>query len=115
MGAAAEQRYVSFAGRQAESALPNHNETFVRDINKLPKREGAQTPFGDVHFVPGHGGWWAECPKTGFGYWFKSLRDAVRAFQIVVAIDGQRLIGIPGSKPLARDMHPITETEDEQS
>jgi hypothetical protein len=97
MSAASENRYRAFAARQAQAQAGHlsHNEALVRDLNAIPKASGAPTPFGDVHFVHGHNGWWAECPTTGFGYWFKTLRKAAAAFNVAIFIDGNRLIGQP--------------------
>ncbi len=56
----------------------------IADLNALPKREGARKPWGNVHFIAGHGGWWAECPTTGRGYWFALLADAVCAWLVTI-------------------------------
>lgn len=96
MSAASENRYVAFAARQADAAMPDHNDRFVADLNAMPKYDGASTPFDDIHFVQSHGGWFAECPTTGYGYWFKTLREAVRSWRVVVVLDGGVLVGIPG-------------------
>lgn len=47
-------------------------------LNALAKFNDAGTPFGPVRFVEGNGGFWIECPKTGFGWWYTTLREAVR-------------------------------------
>lgn len=57
---------------------------FMDDLNAVPKTANAYRPFGDVHFVPGRRGWWAECPVTGYGFWFRALRTAVAAFRVEV-------------------------------
>lgn len=54
------------------------------ELNALPKFDEARTPWGDVHFEAGHGGWWAVCPVTGFGYWYPSLRTAVRSLRVEI-------------------------------
>lgn len=95
MSARAENRYRAFAARQAEAATASHHERLLGDLNAMPKDPGAATPFGDIVFVQGHGGWWAECPVTGFGYWYATLRGAVRAWSVAVFWDGGRLIGQP--------------------
>lgn len=95
MGAAAENRYVNFAGRQAEARIPGLNEAFVSDLNDIPKLSGASIPFGDIHFVASHGGWFAECPKTGFGYWYRTLREAVASWRVAIFLDAGRLVGQP--------------------
>lgn len=96
MGAAAENRYRTVVRRQADAAAPSLNDLFIADLNALPKLSGAPAPFGDIVFVNSHGGWWAECPITGFGYFYKSLREAVSSFLVTVVIDGGRLVGVPG-------------------
>lgn len=94
MGAASERRYVIFAAAQTSTGK-TPNQLFVADLNKTPKIPGARTPFGEIHFVASHGGWFAECPKTGFGYWFKTLRQAVATFRVAVFANGTSLIGKP--------------------
>lgn len=54
-------------------------------LNAIPKLEKAPKPFGPIHFVFSHGGWWAECPVTGFGYHYRTLREAVRSFRVVIS------------------------------
>jgi hypothetical protein len=95
MSARAENRYRQFAAREAQAATLSANARFVADLNALPKDDAAARPFGDIVFVQGHGGWWAECPVTGFGYWYPSLRRAVRAWCVAIFLDGGRLIGQP--------------------
>lgn len=53
-------------------------------LNAEPKFPGAPVPFDDVHFVPGHGGIWAECPTTGFGYHYGRLSDAIRSWRVEI-------------------------------
>ena len=53
-------------------------------LNALPKYADAGTPFGPIHFVFSHGGCWAECPRTGFGYHYKTLHEAVKRWNVVV-------------------------------
>jgi hypothetical protein len=95
MSAAAEHRYQAFAGRQASALIPSANELFVRDLNAMTKSKGAQRPFGDIVFVNSHGGWFAECPTTGYGFFYKTLREAVRSWRVAIFIDGGKLIGQP--------------------
>lgn len=52
------------------------------EINALPKAPGAATPFGETRITTGNGGFWIECPVTGFGFWYKTLRAAVRGWNI---------------------------------
>jgi hypothetical protein len=95
VSARAENRYRAFAARQATATVPSHNEVVVRDLNELEKDPGAVRPFGDIVFVPGNKGWWAQCPVTGFGFWYPTLREAVRSWRVAVFIDGGRLVGQP--------------------
>jgi hypothetical protein len=95
MSVRSENSYRAFAARQAEAATSSSDAQLIRDLNAIPKDPGAETPFGDILFVQGHGGWWAECPVTGFGYWYATLRRAVRAWNVAVFLDSGRLIGQP--------------------
>lgn len=52
-------------------------------LNSLVKTEDASTPLGPMHFTYS-GGWWAICPDTGFGYWYESLADAVRHWNVQI-------------------------------
>lgn len=95
MGAAAEHRYSAFAAREAAAGQLSDNEIFVRDLNALPKNPKAAKPFGDIVFVHSHGGWFAECPTTGYGYFYRTLRAAVQSWRVAVFIENGRLIGQP--------------------
>jgi hypothetical protein len=95
MGAAAEHRYQALAARQATAHLPTHNELFVRDLNAMPKATNAVKPFGEVVFVQSRGGWFAECPTTGYGFYYRTLREAVRNWRVCVFVQGTQLIGVP--------------------
>jgi hypothetical protein len=95
MSAAAEHRYQAFAAREAEARTPPHNEMFLRDLNALPKLPDAAKPFGEVLFVHSHGGWFAECPTTGYGFWYRTLREAVRSWRVAVFARGTQLFGVP--------------------
>jgi hypothetical protein len=53
-------------------------------LNGLEKYPDAGTPFGPVHFVAGNDGFWIECPKTGFGFHYKSLHEAVKRWRVTV-------------------------------
>jgi hypothetical protein len=54
------------------------------DLRALPKYPDAGRPLMPVRLVEGHGGWWLECPATGDGYWYRSLREAVRRWRVDV-------------------------------
>jgi hypothetical protein len=84
MGAAAYARGSALIARQIDGDARPVAFVIMDDLNALPKKDKAPTPFGEIQFVAGHGGWWAECPKTGFGYHYKTLREAVRSFRVEV-------------------------------
>lgn len=76
-GTEAIRRSISSGGRAAEFQMMDR-------LNAMPRQAGANTPFGPINFVSGHAGWWAECPITGFGYWYKTLIQAVSAWRVDV-------------------------------
>lgn len=84
LGVAAYNRGSKLVSRQIESERLSREFEMMDDLNALPKRQGASTPWGPVHFVAGHGGWWAQCPTTGFGYLFDTLRQAVTAYNVTI-------------------------------
>jgi hypothetical protein len=92
MSVRAENRYKAFAARQGAI---DPTDLFLCDLNAAPKDPRAATPFGDIVFVRSHGGWFAECPITGFGYWYATLRQAVAAWKVAIFLDDGKLIGQP--------------------
>ena len=84
MGAAAEHRGNALIRKQIAAQDRPAEFAMMDDLNALPKHEGAGTPFADIHFIHGHGGWWAECPTTGYGYWYATLREAIRRWRVEV-------------------------------
>lgn len=90
MGVAAYNRGSRAVAEQISQEAASADLQLLRDLNAEPKLKNAPVPFGPIHFVPGHGGWFATCPTTGFGYWYKTLREAVRAFQVVIVSVGMR-------------------------
>jgi hypothetical protein len=68
----------------------------IADLNAQPKTEKAKKPFGPIKFVRGNSAWWAECPQTGYGFPFKTLRAAVAGFQVrIVGHQDGNFIGEP--------------------
>lgn len=51
-------------------------------LNGLKKYEDAGTPFGPLQFVLSHGGCFAECPTTGFGFFYPTLFEAVKRWRV---------------------------------
>jgi|SRR6185312_14965871 len=95
MGAAAYNRGSQAISRQIEADIEAHrrHEDFfiMENMNALPKDPNARTPFGPIEFVFSHGGCWAQCPVTGFGFFYKDLRAAVKAFNVEITgrVDGK--------------------------
>lgn len=56
----------------------------LQDLNEIPKTDTAPKPFGPIRFVPYQRGWFAECPQTGHGYYYETLRRAVASWQVEV-------------------------------
>lgn len=95
MGVKSEHRYQAFARRQADSQQPDYVFEIMNNLNAVPKHPNAIRPWGSLHFSIGHGGYWASCPVTGFGYWYPTLRDAVSHYLVsIVEYDGKRWLGV---------------------
>ena len=109
MGAAAEGRFRALSRRQFDAqARPVEFELMDR-FNAMPRADDAGTPFGPIHFIEGHGGWWAECPATGYGFWYAELREAIRHWRVDVveydAIKGiWKAIPRPAERVTTRDL-----------
>ena len=84
MGVAAWNRGTAVVRRQIEADKRPVEFEIMEDLSNLPKFDYAKQPFSDIVFVAGHGGWWAECPTTGRGYWYKTLREAVRSWRVAI-------------------------------
>ena len=84
MGVAAYNRGSMLIRRQINDAARPVQFAMMDELNSLPKLPGAQTPFAPVRFVAGHGGWWIECPTTGRGFWYRSLRRAVQSWNVAI-------------------------------
>ena len=96
MGIAAYNRGTQLLARKIDAEARPAEFAMMDDLNALPKLPGSATPFDAIHFTPGHGGWWAECPTTGFGYWYRTLRQAVRSWNVSVhAHTGETWIAAP--------------------
>ncbi len=88
MGIAAYNRGSNAISNQIDAqARPVEFEIMER-LNALPKYADAGTPFGPIQFIAGNGGFWAECPKSGFGFAYTTLAEAVRRWKVqIVAFD----------------------------
>lgn len=97
MGIAAYNRGSRAISAQIDREATPDELVLIRDLNSEPRDPEAPIPFGPIVFVPGHGGWWATCPVTGFGYWYPTLRKAVRSLDVTVVG-----VGIEHGEPVFR-------------
>jgi hypothetical protein len=91
-GSRAISQRIALESRPAEFVL-------LEDLNRLPKYPDAGTPFGPVTFTFARGRWWVECPTTGYGFHYATLREAVRRWNVVLT--GWRS-GIFDAEPAAK-------------
>lgn len=96
MGAAAYNRGTKCLVRQISANVRPVEFEMMEQLNALPKNANAPTPWGEIHFIFGHGGWWATCPTKGSGFWYPSLREAVRSWRVeIYAYENDAWIGRP--------------------
>lgn len=84
MGIAAYNRGSAAISAQIDRDQRPAAFVLMDELNAMPKADKAPTPFGPVQFVFSHGGCWAQCPVTGFGYFYADLRQAVKAWNVEV-------------------------------
>lgn len=84
MGVAASQRGSALIRRQCAANDRPVEFALMEELNAIPKYPDAGTPLGPLHFVAHRNVWFAECPKTGFGYWYPTLREAVRRWRVTI-------------------------------
>lgn len=88
MGAAAYNRGSAALRRQIDAEQRPVEFEIIERLNALPKYEDAGKPFGPIHFESGNKGFWALCPRTGFGFWYRTLPEAIRRWRVlIVAFD----------------------------
>jgi hypothetical protein len=89
MGAAAYNRGSNAIRRDIDANMRPVAFEVMDRLNDLPKYSDAGTPFGSLRFESGNGGFWALCPRSGFGFWYPTLSEAVRRWRVqIVAFDG---------------------------
>lgn len=85
MGVAAYNRGSACISQQIANDKYRPVEFDIMDtLNALPKYNTATPPHGSVRLGEGHGGWWIYCIKTGYGYWYKTLHEAIKRWDIVI-------------------------------
>lgn len=58
----------------------------MEDFNNLEKYDDAGAPFGDLIFTFSRGVWWVNAAShpDGYGYYYKSLREAIKRWKVVI-------------------------------
>lgn len=84
MGVAAYNRGTKALAAQIAAEARDPAFRFIDDLNAIPREAGAVTPWGPLDLTFSRGVWWAECPATGRGYYYPTLRAAVAAWLIDV-------------------------------
>ena len=84
MGAAAYNRATYAIRRSIEADDRRVEFEIMERLNGLPKRADAGTPFGPIQFESGNKGVWAVCPRTGFGFWYRTPPEAVTRWNVQI-------------------------------
>lgn len=88
MGIAAYNRGSAALSREIDADQGPVEFEIMEWLNALPKYSDAGTPFMSIQFVSGNNGVWAQCPQTGFGFWYHTLPEAIRRWKVnIVAFD----------------------------
>lgn len=82
MGAAARQRGDRLIRQQCAAEDRSPAMALLADLAAIVPHPQAQAPWGPCDIVEGHGGWWLTCPLTGFGFWYKTLRQCFIEWRI---------------------------------
>lgn len=87
MGVAAYNR-ASHVIRQKIAAEDRPSEfDFIDRLNSIEKYDDAGSPTEPLTFTHSRGVWWVEadsCGSSGYGYWYKSLYEAVRRWRVEI-------------------------------
>lgn len=90
MGIAAYNRGSASIARAFAESYPKRPVEFeiMDHLNALPKYADGGRPFSTIRFESGNAGVWAVCPVSGFGFWYKTLHEAVRRWKVdIVGFD----------------------------
>lgn len=86
MGVAAYNRGTAAIRDRIEAENFRPREFEMMDIlNSIPKNEDCGRPFGPVNIVKDSKGFWSiECPRTGYGYWYKTIHEIMRRWSVTI-------------------------------
>jgi hypothetical protein len=85
MGIAAYNRGSRVISQRIDAEMRPVEFEMMERLNALPKYEDAGTPLGPINFIYDPRGFWsAECSVTGFGFWYKTLHEAVRRWNVTI-------------------------------
>ena len=89
MGIAAYNRGSAHIRREIDAGARPVEFEIIERLNALPKYPDAGKPFGPIQFIHDPRGFWvAECPVTGYGFFYTTLNEAVRRWRVqIVAYD----------------------------
>lgn len=85
MGAVAYNRGTQSISAQIDAEARPVEFAVMERLNGLEKYTDAGKPFGPIQFVWDYRGFWvAECPKTGFGFFYATLAEAVKRWRVTI-------------------------------
>lgn len=84
MGVAAYNRGSACISRQIQAEHYRPPEFELMDmLNGLRKHEDCGRPSGPVVVIHDSRGFWSiECPRTGFGYWYCTIHELMRRWDV---------------------------------
>jgi hypothetical protein len=84
MGAAAYHRGSALIRSQLDNTRPVEFDLMDR-YNALPKYPDAGTPWRDDCYIrEDKGVWWILCPQTGFGYYYRTMEELMRRWNVLI-------------------------------
>lgn len=85
MGAAAYNRGTKAIAAQIDAETRPVEFAIIDRLNALEKYADAGKPFMETQFVFDPRGFWVhECPRTGYGFFYKTLDEAVKRWRVSI-------------------------------
>lgn len=96
MGIAAYNRGTSAISAHIDAGKRPVEFDIMDVLNSLEKYPDAGMLLGNIHFPQHQGGFIAECPVTGFGFWYPTLHEAVKRWKVrIVGCNKGVFMGVP--------------------